>query len=67
MYMYLSENVVENEEQKKSPGPILIILLALSVILNIYQWRNHSTSVSSFEQKVETLVVERVNVGELPA
>ena len=51
-----------NEEPKKSRGPLLIILLALSVILNIYLWWNHSTVVTSFEHQVDTLIVERVNV-----
>jgi hypothetical protein len=50
------------EEPKKGRNLLLIILLVLSVILNIYQWRNHSTTITSFEQKVDTLVVERVNV-----
>src|SRR5947207_1735970 len=50
------------EEPKKSSNTLIIILLALSVILNIYQWRTHSTTITNFEQKVDTLVVERVNV-----
>ena len=39
-----------------------IILLLLSVALNVYQWQNHTSSVNTYEQKVDTLVVERVNV-----
>src|SRR5437868_11843311 len=50
------------EEPRKGNNILIIILLALSVILNVYQWRNHSTTITSFEQKVDTLVVERVNV-----
>jgi hypothetical protein len=50
------------EEPKKNRNLLIIILLALSVILNIYQWRSHSTTITNFEQKVDTLVVERVNV-----
>ncbi len=54
---------MENQNQDKSKkGTLWIILLLLSVVLNIYQWRNHSTSVNMYEQKVDTLVVERVNV-----
>ncbi|MBK6446240.1 MAG: hypothetical protein IPF81_13375 [Bacteroidetes bacterium] len=30
--------------------------------MNIYQWRNHTTTINTYEQKVDTLVVERVNV-----
>lgn len=51
----------QNEGRKRG-GMLWIILLLLSVILNIYQWRNHSSSVNTYEQKVDTLVVERVNV-----
>jgi len=51
----------QNPDQKKSGGTLWIILLLLSVILNIYQWRNHSTKITSYEQKVDTLYVERTN------
>jgi len=51
----------QNPDQKKSGGTLWIILLLLSVILNIYQWRNHSTEITSYEQKVDTLYVERTN------
>jgi hypothetical protein len=49
-------------QDKSKKGTLWIVLLLLSVVLNIYQWRNHSTSVNMYEQKVDTLVVERVNV-----
>ena len=52
----------QNQDNKGKKGMFWIILLLLSVVLNIYQWRNHSTSVNMYEQKVDTLVVERVNV-----
>src|SRR6188768_3947890 len=51
----------QNQDKSKK-GMLWIVLLLLSVALNIYQWRNHSTSVNTYEQKVDTLVVERVNV-----
>src|SRR3954466_10751966 len=51
-----------DQEQKKSKSTLWIILLLISLILNFYQWRNHTTSITTFEQKVDTLVVERVNV-----
>lgn len=50
------------EKEQKRGGKHWIILLLLSVALNIYQWQNHSSSVNTYEQKVDTLVVERVNV-----
>lgn len=51
----------QNQDQKRG-GMLWIILLLLSVALNIYQWQNHTSSVNTYEQKVDTLVVERVNV-----
>lgn len=54
---------MENQNNDKKRGGMLwIILLLLSVALNVYQWRNHTTAVNTYEQKVDTLVVERVNV-----
>ena len=51
-----------NEDQKKSRGTLWIVLLLISAILNIYQWRNHTTTINSYEEKVDTLIIERVNV-----
>src|SRR5438045_144535 len=51
-----------NQDPKRGNNMLWIILLLLSFALNIYQWRNHTTSVNTYEQKVDTLVVERVNV-----
>lgn len=53
---------MEQQQDRRKGGAIWIVLLLLSVILNVYQWRNHSSSVSTYEQKVDTLVIERVNV-----
>lgn len=50
------------EPQKKGKGTLWIILFLLSAVLNIYLWWNHTTTINSYEQKVDTLVVERVNV-----
>ena len=51
-----------NQEQKERKGTIWIVLLVASLVLNIFQWRNHSNTINTFEQRVDTLVVERVNV-----
>lgn len=51
-----------NEDQKRSKGTLWIVLLLISAILNIYQWRNHTTTINSYEEKVDTLIIERVNV-----
>jgi hypothetical protein len=54
---------MENQNNNgRRGGMFWIILLLLSVALNIYQWSNHTASVNTYEQKVDTLVVERVNV-----
>jgi chromosome segregation ATPase len=50
------------EQQKKGGAALWISLLTVSVILNIIQWKNHASTVTNYEQKVDTLVVERVNV-----
>ena len=51
----------QNTNQKRK-GTLWIVLLLISVLLNIYQWRNHTTEITSFEQKVDTLYVERTNI-----
>lgn len=50
------------QNQKQRKGVIWIVLLALSLILNLIQWFNHNTSVENYESRVDTLIVERVNV-----
>jgi hypothetical protein len=51
-----------DNEPKRSKPTLWILLLVASVILNIYQWRNNSTTINTFESRVDTLVVERVNI-----
>src|SRR5436190_2712085 len=53
---------METQNPNQRRGTLWIILLLLSVILNIYQWRNHTTQITSYEQKVDTLYVERTNI-----
>lgn len=52
----------QNQEKKGNGNKLWLILFALSGALNVYQWQNHTTMVNTYEQKVDTLVVERVNV-----
>ncbi len=52
----------KNTEQKKNKGTLWIVLFLLSAVMNIYQWRNHTTMINNYDQRVDTLVVERVNV-----
>lgn len=51
----------QNQNQKKGGGTFWIILLLLSVVLNIYQWYHQSSTTTMYEQKVDTLYVERTN------
>lgn len=53
---------MEQQQDRRKGGIIWMVLLLLSVGLNVYQWRNHTTSINTYEQKVDTLVIERVNV-----
>ena len=50
-----------NQDSKKGRGTLWIILLLLSLIVNVVQWRNHTTEITAYEQKVDTLYVERTN------
>ena len=50
------------QSEKKNKNTLWVVLLAVSVLLNIYQWRKQSNTVTVYEQRVDTLVIERVNV-----
>lgn len=50
----------KSNESKKGKG--LIVLLIVSVVLNIYQWINHGAKMTTYEQRVDTLYVERTNI-----
>jgi len=51
-----------NQEPKKGKGTLWLILFLLSFLLNIYLWWNRTTIINNYEGKVDTLIVERVNV-----
>ncbi|MBK5284802.1 MAG: hypothetical protein JJE25_05330, partial [Bacteroidia bacterium] len=44
------ENTPKSENKNKST--LWIVLLAASVLLNIYQWRKQSNTVTVYEQRV---------------
>ena len=52
------------EEQKKNntTSVILIILLLLSLIFNVYQMKNHSTTVVTYDTKIDSMIVVRVDL-----
>ncbi len=51
-----------NPPVKKNTNTTLVVLLVLSVLINVYQWWNHSDTITVYEQRVDTLIIERVNV-----
>jgi hypothetical protein len=51
-----------NPSGKKNSNTTLVVLLILSVLINVYQWWNHSDTITVYEQRVDTLIIERVNV-----
>jgi hypothetical protein len=53
---------METPERQKRSSTLWIILLIASVVLNIIQWRNNTTSINAYEHRVDTLVVEKFNV-----
>ena len=52
----------QEQNQKSNKSTIWIVLLILSALINVYQFMNRNTVVTAYEQKVDTLVVERVNI-----
>jgi DNA repair exonuclease SbcCD ATPase subunit len=56
------ENKQNPAAEKKSSNRIWIILLALSAILNIYQWQNTNTVVERLEVKSDSLATAKYDV-----
>jgi DNA repair exonuclease SbcCD ATPase subunit len=52
----------QEQNQKSNKSTLWIVLLIVSALINVYQWMNRNTIVTAYEQKVDTLVVERVNI-----
>ncbi|MFI5218906.1 MAG: hypothetical protein ACHQNT_05400 [Bacteroidia bacterium] len=53
---------MESQNQSQNKGRIIWILLILSIIFNIYQWRNKVSVVEAYEVKTDSLVTARVDV-----
>ncbi len=56
---------MENQNTSSSSGgkgKIWIILFALSALFNVYQWRNHTSAVETFEVAKDSLITARVDV-----
>ena len=53
---------MENQKSTSGTSRVIWILLLLSLLGNIYQWRNKSTTVASYEAKNDSLVTARIDV-----
>lgn len=53
---------MEPKQQGQGNNKLWLILFVVSAVLNIWQWRHSTTSINTLESRVDTLVVERVNV-----
>ena len=53
---------MENKEQNKGSGKVWMILFILSLLFNIYQWRNTSNTVTEYQVITDSLVTARVDV-----
>jgi myosin heavy subunit len=53
---------METQQQGKNNSKIWIILFAVSAVLNLWQWRHATTSINTLESRVDTLIVEQVNI-----
>lgn len=53
---------METNQAGQKNNKLWIALLVVSVLLNLWQWRHSTTSINTLESRVDTLVVERVNI-----
>jgi uncharacterized phage infection (PIP) family protein YhgE len=51
-----------NPPAKRNSSTTLVVLLILSVLINVYQWWNHNSTINVYQQREDTLIVSRVNV-----
>ncbi|MEO0310488.1 MAG: hypothetical protein RIQ89_145, partial [Bacteroidota bacterium] len=55
---------METQSENKNKSALLIILLLASVGLNIYQWQNKTNTVTQYDQRIDTLETEKINVEQ---
>jgi len=53
---------MENQPKKNNTNKAVLVLLILSLIGNLFQWRNTATTVETYDVKVDSLVQARVDV-----
>lgn len=55
---------MENNAPGKKSNTTLIVLLVLSVLLNLFQWWNHTDTVTVLEHRQDTLIIEGLKVKD---
>src|SRR5665213_164922 len=45
----------QEQEQKKRGGTIWLVLFIASLLLNLYQWKNHTTIINTMQQEEQNL------------
>ncbi|MEI6509314.1 MAG: hypothetical protein WCO54_12600, partial [Bacteroidota bacterium] len=53
---------MESQKQNKTTQVVLIIVLLLSAIFNVYQWKNHTTTVVTYDTKIDSMIVVRIDL-----
>jgi predicted nucleic acid-binding Zn-ribbon protein len=53
---------MESQKKNNTSRTILIVLLLLSAIFNVYQWKNHSTTVVTYDNKIDSMITVRVDL-----
>lgn len=54
--------MAEAQKQNRSTLTLVLLLLIASLGANVYQWKNHSTTVVQYGAEVDSLITARVNV-----
>jgi len=53
---------METQEKNNTTKIILIIILLLSAVFNVYQWKNHTTTVITYDTKIDSMITVRVDL-----
>ena len=53
---------METQKKNNTTSIILIILLLLSAVFNMYQWKNHTTTVITYDTKIDSMITVRVDL-----
>lgn len=53
---------METQKQNKTTSVILILLLLISGIYNVYQWKNQTTTVVTYDTKIDSMIVVRIDL-----